>query len=639
MKINLAFIFLTLSLQFATGQHYKNYSWSETPLYENPSADFPGKSTVGLTKVVIVEFSGSALDVFETHHEKLFVADEKGVRENNKVYIPMSRGTSLVDIKARTISKEGEVSILDRNNIKEVQNVDEYGDFKIFAIEGSTPESIIEVLYTLKGPYYPFGWETIQEDYPLKKAKFTLVHGNNTARVKAYQTPEQVKSTVMEGKEAKTFDLTDIPAMIEEDFATPNSNKISVAYQCFGAGRGVPDSRIWGNVAGNICSDVFTTKISKIVPKDIRNMTSDDNSSTFRKALWVDNFIKSEFTVSRRGSSEYEDADAVIKNRVGSPTGILKAYGQYLTELGIEFEVVLTANRYIHNFDPYFFTPRAIQDFLIYLPEIKKYIAPDRIEYRLGEAPFNMLGNGAVFVRNNISFYPGMIKQADPDFSRIKRITDISFEDNMSNVILDQYQEYYGHWSVTNRAVLSFSSESDIDGFEDYLTGSGIEDKKTLTYTLENDQISNDEYNLPFIVNSKISSELMIEDAGDSYIFLVGMAIGTQSELYQEEDRVNPILSRYPNVYNYTITVDIPAGYKAEGLEELEIYKELKKEDRIICKFESGYELVDDKIIITIEEFYKEIDIPVSEYTDFRNVINAASDFNKASILFSKETD
>ena len=608
-------------------------------MYENPSADFPGKSTVGLTKVVIVEFSGSALDVFETHHEKLFVADEKGVRENNKVYIPMSRGTSLVDIKARTISKEGEVSILDRNNIKEVQNVDEYGDFKIFAIEGSTPESIIEVLYTLKGPYYPFGWETIQEDYPLLKAKFTLVHGNNTARVKAYQTPEQVKSTVMEGKEAKTFDLTDIPAMIEEDFATPNSNKISVAYQCFGAGRGVPDSRIWGNVAGNICSDVFTTKISKIVPKDIRNMTSDDNSSTFRKALWVDNFIKSEFTVSRRGSSEYEDADAVIKNRVGSPTGILKAYGQYLTELGIEFEVVLTANRYIHNFDPYFFTPRAIQDFLIYLPEIKKYIAPDRIEYRLGEAPFNMLGNGAVFVRNNISFYPGMIKQADPDFSRIKRITDISFEDNMSNVILDQYQEYYGHWSVTNRAVLSFSSESDIDGFEDYLTGSGIEDKKTLTYTLENDQISNDEYNLPFIVNSKISSELMIEDAGDSYIFLVGMAIGTQSELYQEEERVNPILSRYPNVYNYTITVDIPAGYKAEGLEELEIYKELKKEDRIICKFESGYELVDDKIIITIEEFYKEIDIPVSEYTDFRNVINAASDFNKASILFSKETD
>ena len=543
----------------------------------------------------------------------------------------------MVAIKARTVSPDGEIKVLDKNNIKEVKNVEEYGDFKIFAIEGATPKSNIEILYTVKKSFYPFGWETIQEDYPLKKAAFTLVYGDHNGEAKAYGTDTRLAIDSRGDREAKTLVLEDIPAMIQEDFATPNSNKISVAYQCFNSSANVTNRSVWQNVVRNVCSDAYPDKVSKYAAREVKDkMKPEAQKDTYSKALWVDNFIKSEFTVSRTGNSEYYDVDYVLKNKVGTVGGILKAYGHFLTELEVDFEVVLTANRYIHNFDPYFFTPRAIQDFLIYIPEIKKYISPDRIEYRLSEAPFNILGNGAIFVKKDLSFYPNVVNQMDPDFSRIKRITNISFEDEMSNVVLDQYQEYYGHWAVTNRAVLMFSSEAGKEDFVDYLTGSGIEDKNSISYEHQNEDILNEEYNLPFIVNSKISSASMIENAGDSYIFLVGMSIGTQSELYQEEERVNPILSRYPNVYNYTITVDIPEGYKPEGLDDLKIYKELKKDEKILCKFESDYELKEDVIVISIEEFYKEIDMPVSDYNEFREVINAASDFNKKSILFSK---
>lgn len=639
MKYFLLIVTFCLSTNFSFGQFYKNYSWEEVPVYEDPTMDHPSKSTVGLKKVSIVEFfEGSQIMIFETTHEKIFVLDEAGIQQNNKVYISMYNVSSILDIKARTITSDGKTQLMDRSNIKEVKNVEEYGDFKIFAIEGVEPESNIEIIYTVKKQYYPFGWETIQENYPIMEAKFMLVYGKNNARVKSYQTTATVKVENIGGNTAQVLTLQNVPAMLEEDFATPNSNKISVAYQCFGKSAVVTDKLIWSNVTKNICADAFPLNPSKRASKDIKQYaTSQDLENTFSKALWVDSFIKSEYTVTKSGNKELGDVNYVLKNKMGNDSGILDAYGHYLTALGVEYEVVLTANRYIHNFDPYFFTPRAIQDFLIYIPELKQYIAPSRLEYRLGEAPFNVLGNGAVFVKKSLRFVGGVIKQNDPDFSRIKRITDVSFEADLSKVTLDQYQEYYGHWAVSNRAVIQFSGQSDIEGFKDYLTGSGIEDKISIDYSVENENIDSKKYNTPFIVNSKISSESMIENAGESYIFLVGMVIGTQSELYQEEDRVNPILSRYPNVYNYTITVQIPEGFKPEGLDDLKIYQELKRGEKIICKFESDYEIVEDSIVISIEEFYKEIDIPVADYADFRNVINAASDFNKKSILFTEK--
>ena len=136
-------------------------------------------------------------------------------------------------------------------------------------------------------------------------------------------------------------------------------------------------------------------------------------------------------------------------------------------------------------------------------------------------------------------------------------------------------------------------------------------------------------------MQSTITTESLIEDAGDSYIFQVGMVIGTQSELYQETERINPIEMTYPNRYNYEIIVHIPEGYTVEGLSSLNIDKRyIGRSGATLAKFESSYTTEGDNIIITIEEFYKTHEFDVSKYEEFRSVINAASDFNKAAILF-----
>ena len=622
-------------------QQFRTYNWNEKPKLHKLSADEEKESSIGILKKHIVEYSASIMSPnpkrYETEHTIVRVNDDKGIAKHNTVYIPMYEVKKVIDIKARTINSEGKVTLLNQDNIKEVNNVDEFGDFKIFAIEGVEKNSEIEVLYTVEKEYDMYGSETLQSDYKIKEAQFIFITGKLNSNIKVYRTDSKFETTSIDGNNAKSIILKDIPAMVEEEYATPNANRIAVVYQCFPKDQDITQDMFWTNVSNNIGRKFFPEQASSKVDADIATIVDNSSTelSTFEKASKVDNFIKSNFNVVKNNNEELSDLDYILKNRSASDFGIIKVYAHFLKALDIEYEVVVTANRFTYKFDPDFFIPNMLRDFLIYLPTEKKYIAPDRIEYRVGEAPFDILGNYGMFIKSDFDHYFTKITQEDPDYSKITRTLDIDFDEDIESAIIKEYQEYTGHWSATNRAVLGLSNEEGIKQFKDYLTGSGIEDKIELEYEAENTDINQTEYNLPFIVKSKISSESLIEDAGDSYLFQVGKIIGTQSELYQETERVNPIEMTYPNQYDYTITINIPDGYTAEGLNSLNIDKSYssKSTGEKLCKFESSYKQEGNKIIVTIQEFYKTNEYDLNRYEDFRSVINAASDFNKASIL------
>ena len=635
------FLFL-LATTTSFAQYYKTYNWSEKPTLHSLSEKEMNESSVGIIKKVIVEYKPGVfaqnIKLFETTHTLTKVNDDKGISRHNTVYIPMYQVEDVIDIKARTITKDGKISLLNKDNIKEVKNVEEYGDFKIFAIEGVERNSEIEVLYTVEKEYDMQGSESIQSDYLIKNAEFLFITGELNSKVKAYRTEQTFETTDANGRAAKLLKLENIPAMLEEEYATPNANKIEVVYQCFSKEQNVSQEMFWNNVVNNVGSKMFPETYSDIVKNDIAELLKDKgNLNRFQIASLIDDFVKTNYSVVKNNNPELSDIDYILKNRVSSDYGILQVYAQYLTALKVEYEIVITSNRFTHKFDPDFFNPSALRDFLIYLPNEAKYIAPDRIEYRLGEAPFNILGNYGLYITESLEYYFSKIVQNDPDYSRVIRATDISFDEDIESVILDQHQEFTGHWSVTNRAVLNLTTEQGKKEFDDYLTSSGIEDKVIVSQEILYPEMLQLEYNKPFISNSVITSESLLEEAGDSYLFQIGKVIGTQSELYQETERVNPIEMTYPNQYDYTITVAIPDGYIVEGLESLQINEAyFDVNENKTAKFESDYVLEDNKLIITIQEFYKTHEYDLHKYEEFRKVINAASDFNKAVILLTE---
>ena len=637
-KTLIALLLITSSTSFA--QHFRTYDWAEQPELHELSADELKASSIGILNKHIVEYAANIMSpspkCYETEHTIIRVNDDKGIARHNTVYIPMYEVKKVIDIKARTINANGKVTLLNQDNIKEVKNVEEYGDFKIFAIEGVEKNSEIEVLYTVEKEFDMYGSQTIQNEYKIKEAQFIFITGKLNSNIKAYRTNVNFTDTTIDGHIAKSLTLKDIPAMIDEEYSTPNANKVSVVYQCFPSGQDLTQDMFWNNVSNNVGYKLFPEKASSKVDEDIASLLEGKTDlSTYEKAARVDNFIKSNFNIVKNNNEELSDLDYILKNRSASDFGILKVYANYLKALDIEFEMVVTSNRFTNKFDPDFFVPGMLRDFLIYLPTEHKYIAPDRIEYRVGEAPFNILGNYGLFIKSDLSHYFSKITQEDPNYSVVNRNLEIAFDDAIESATLKGYQEYTGHWSATNRAVLNLTTEQGIKEFKDYLTGSGLEDKVIVSYEDENTEINQTQYNLPFIVRSTITSESLLEDAGDSYLFQVGKVIGTQSELYQETERVNPIEMQYPNEYNYNITITIPEGYTVEGLKALNIDKSFKSRttNQKLCKFESGYTLKGNKLVITIQEFYKVNEYDINDYEAFRTVINAASDFNKASIL------
>lgn len=639
MKKLVYLILLVSSTGFA--QYYKTYDWKSNPkLHELTSAEL-SEASVGILKKNIVEYQkslfGSGLNRFETQHTIVRVNNDYGINRHNTVYIPMYEVKQVVDIKARTIHPDGKVTLLNKDNIKEVKNVEEYGDFKIFAIEGAEEGSEIEVLYTVEKQYDMHGTETIQSDFPIKEARFLFITDGLNANIKAYRTDKSFETVDVNGKPSKQIVLKDIPAMLREEYATPDANKITVAYQCFPEGQNVTHEMFWENVVSNIGSQFFAGEIKQKVIDDIKGFVKDDKElTTFKVASMVDNFIKTNFIIIKNNNAELSDLDYILENRSASEFGIIKAYAQYLSALNIDYEFVITANRYEYKFDPEFFTPGMLRNFIIYLPSEEKYISPSRIEYRVGEVPSNILGNYGLYMNKNFEYYFSKIVQSDPNFSRTKRITNITFDEDIESATLDQNHEYYGHWAITNRAILNLSPKESIKQFEDFLTSSGIEDKVIESFETENTDMNPVEYNPPFVVKAKVTSESLLEEAGDSYIFQIGKVIGTQSELYQEHERMNPIEMDFPNQYDYTITIHIPEGYEVDGLDALKIYKSYTAPSgEKVCKFESDYTLEGDKLVITIQEFYRTNEYDISSYEQFRTVINAASDFNKASILLN----
>lgn len=173
---------------------------------------------------------------------------------------------------------------------------------------------------------------------------------------------------------------------------------------------------------------------------------------------------------------------------------------------------------------------------------------------------------------------------------------------------------------------------------ETFVKGEAEESEIEIGEINNTDFVNPDVLKSPFDINAKLTTAYYVENAGDKILLKVGELIGAQSEMYSENPRQQPIEIAYAHKYVRKITIEIPEGYQAKGLEKLNIdlqYKNLAGE--FSMGFVSSYTIEGNKIIITCEEFYNDLSYPIIQYEDYAKVINAAADFNKISILIEKK--
>ena len=621
-------------------QSYKIIDWDDKTVNLKSSDD----DLQGIFSNHYIEYYKSKFSedvyVYETHHMKTKInkiTDES----NNEILISKINVSEIIDVKSKVINNDS-IKTYGFNQMKEMINTSTSTEnYNYYKIPGINEQDIVEIIYTVKKDFNFNGNKIIEESYPILSSKFILIENDFKSNIKIYNSySSSVIDTLFDGKKSKLINFKNLDATSDEQYSTPIANKIKVAYQCYENRDDISQTEYWNNLVQNVRELFFPISINPIADELFNELKSKKISIPFNEisvANAIDEYVKDNFTISNDENSKLNDIEYILKNKISNDFSIIQVYSNLLKAAKIDYEVAISCNRYFLKFDPELFDPNQLREFIIYLPNSEKYISPNRIEYRVSEAPDDLIGNYGVFIDSNLDYYFSQITPSDESFSQIKKKIEVFIPKNLKKLKIKENRSYSGYWAIMNRNYVSFSENEETDFLVDYFTISGLNNKKVTNYAIDNFEISDNANNTPLTIKSTISTNDLVEQKNGLIYLNIGKVIGLQSNLFNADKRINEIEINFPNSYEYLIEVNIPKGYRIYDISELNKLKEyISVDGNISAKFNSSVSQSQDKLYINVNELYKELKYEKSRYQEFRQVINAAASFYESSIVLEK---
>ena len=107
--------------------------------------------------------------------------------------------------------------------------------------------------------------------------------------------------------------------------------------------------------------------------------------------------------------------------------------------------------------------------------------------------------------------------------------------------------------------------------------------------------------------------------------------------MYQEKKRQEPVDVDYPHVEERKIELVIPKGYKISNLNDLKIEQTYLDNGKLTMGFTTDYQLKGNTLTVHIMEQYCNVTYPITQFEQFKKIINASSDFNKVVLVLEKK--
>jgi hypothetical protein len=650
VMISLFFISL---LSFGNFEN-ENYSWEAKPVRHTLTAEEELENTVRLKDVRILEYaynSAGALEMLHVIHKIIRVNNDAAVNDNNKVYISMRGVVDVVQLHVRSINKAGKITELNKDNIKEIGDLEKNQGYKIFAIEGVEVGSEIEYLYVLKCTPLHYGREYVQYENLNKDVTFKIICPENLVfETQSFNGFPEMKDTSYNEKNYLTVSNVAVPVLLEELFANNARNRMRVEYRLsYNKFRNDGKSKLYtyAEVAKNIYANTHPadTKSDKAVLKLINTMGLPALTNPEEKIKAVEKYVKNNFVIVESGAMQFRTLSSVLKGKQANETGIVILYNKIFELAKIKYELVVTSNRMELPFDKSFESWDYLETYVYYFPDTEKFLAPNQLGMRYPMIPDGCLDNYGLFIK------PVVIGEIKSGVSEVKYIPEnshketydnlnieLTFKMDEDNVLINLSRELGGYSGNPIVEFYDLISDEDKNKILKQLAEGTIEDAQMISGEAKNTDRNNCTFFTPLVLNFKMESSALLESAGDKFIFNVGKVIGEQSQLYQDKPRKQPVECDYNRAYARKIVINIPDGYKFANLDKLNISQEMKNSDGVVtCKFHSSYKIEGKQIIVTVDEFYSQLHYPLSEFEKYRSVVNAAADFNKVTILLQKK--
>ncbi len=586
-----------------------------------------------------------------TWHKAVYVNSDKAIEGHNKQYISEIATVEDLTEKARVIKPSGEIVELDRDDVETYENEEEGTSYRYFAVEGIEKGSVIEVLIQqTRTPRHKGTRVFFQSDVPNYNRKLEMVAPYHLYYAfRSYNgLPEIETDTLYEEKNHYFLSRDTIPALSEDDQGAYNANQQFLIHKLDrNSASNKNDFTSYGEVAQSMYAGVYSD-LPKKVEKKLRSIIKEAKLNMSRneedRVRTLETYVKEHFRVVEAQAPILKDLDFITENSLFSEWGAGYLMANLLKLLEIEHELVITSDRFDLRFDRKFEAHIFLNDLLIYIPGIDMYMAPGAPLLRTGILPSKNAGNHGLFISEvKVGDFSSAIGQ-------IRKLPETYYKDNQHNldIEVDMTEDMFvpkihirteisGYYAQYAQPVYQYLNEDKQDELLEnqleYIDGEG-----EFTNIVASNSRSYNFGKKPMIIEADLETGTFSESVGNNVLFRIGMLIGPQMEMYREEkeERQIDIETAYARNYDRVIRLTFPEGYELSGLESLALNHVHKDEDGNELGFISTYGIQENVLTVTVSEYYKNQRYPKELFEVYREVINAAADFNKATVVLKK---
>lgn len=656
MKLNNHFsltsiVVLLLSVQsYAQDFSFKDYHWEDKNTAITIPEQYKEEKEVVLLRNTKIELSvkGKEATQYYMIHEKKYINSNEAIERNNRVYIPFQMDESVIETKLRVIQKDGKILLFDKKDIKEEMDEEKHVKYNYFAITGLDKGAIIEKIFMLaENPELEGKTVKFQSNIPILHNEFQLITPKHLKfKTKSYNGLGEPIQTVAKDtlKSILTISADNLTGIENDEKYSNRDVKLKLFRYKLDENyfTGAKNINSYAKFTSNFFDRInpeLDKKQLKIVEDFCSQIPKTDN---LQDQIWnIENKIKKTLNFNKYGAS-IETIGEIIKSKQANKVDLLKVYLAVLKQFNIESKVVLASNRYELPFDKDFESFENLDEALLYFPAIKKYLTPTEIEYRIPFFPDNLGNNNGLFISQKMF---GGVAMGISDVSFIelpsaevtKDLMDITvdFTEDIENPKITTNLTFGGYSAINFQPVKDFASAEQYQTFLKTVAKNYTLDAEYTSLKTENDGLDF-VGKKPYVMKIAFDGKELIQNAGGNYLFSVGKLIGSQMELYQENKRVLPVEIDHPHSYVRTIKIKLPKGMKAKNLDKFTMDFKTNIENKTEAGFVSSYTEKDGEITVTNHEFYNIVNYPLDKFTEYKNVINAAADFNKIVIILSK---
>src|SRR5688572_21362737 len=637
-------LFVTASL----AKSFEPYQWEkDRPRYTLSEKD------ASLSELILKQhtqyeylFENNQFVMYSTIHKIIYVNNSEAVQKHNRIVISMGNALELLDLKARAINKAGKSVYFDSSNLKELKDEESGKAFKIFAIEGIELGSEIEYYFIRKMRPTVFDRVFTQYDVPIKNNSFLLTCPEHLKfDFKTYHDFPAVKEQENSERNVYLTSMTDVPALKTEAFSNFDPNRKRIEFKlAYNTARSQSRLYTWDEAAKTFYT--MLTEISKddekALDKFVKTLGDNPSKTSEERIKNIENKIKANIQVNKEGDAEsLSQVSSIVKTKLASHQGMTRVFLGVFDKLGIQCHPVITCSRENIKFDGEFDSWAFLDDYILYFPDTKQFLSPYVFECRYPLIQAEFTAQKGLFIE---PFKMGEVKSALSTIGEIPALDysynldnldiEVIFNDDMATNQIRQKREFGGYNAAYFSPYYDMMSADQRVGMIEQITKQIAPDatiKKWNANAIPNTKANN------FLVDVDFQTSHFMEKAGPRILFKVGQLIGPQIEMYRDDQRTAEVENDFNRMYDRVIRLQLPKGYQVKNPNDLKFNISYTDKDQVPFLFKSDYVLKDNVLEVRIEEYYKQIYVPLSRYEDFRKVVNAAADFNKITLVLEKK--